>query len=145
MHSLYECIPNKSKTFVYHLYNVGPTSKTLGRRCINVIQMFCVYWVAYIVLCWFMSRLCWLDLKQIDSVHYVYMWVKFVVRQASETVVQPQPNSGSVVHRVCWVVNCWHVYLMIVLVCMRAICYMGRSFLVRLMNILVVFDYRAPV
>ena len=28
------------------LYNVGPTSKTLGRRCINVIQMFCVCWVA---------------------------------------------------------------------------------------------------
>ena len=22
-----------------HLYNVGPTSKTLGRRCTNVIQM----------------------------------------------------------------------------------------------------------
>ena len=27
------------------LYNVGPTSKTLGRRCINVIQMCCAYWV----------------------------------------------------------------------------------------------------
>ena len=27
-------------TFVYHLYNVGPTSKTLGRRCTNVIEMF---------------------------------------------------------------------------------------------------------
>ena len=26
------------------LYNVGPTSKTLGRRCINVIQMCCVHW-----------------------------------------------------------------------------------------------------
>ena len=25
-----------------NLYNVGPTSKTLGRRCINFIQMFCV-------------------------------------------------------------------------------------------------------
>ena len=30
---------------VKHLYNGGPTSRTLGRRCINVIQMFCVYWV----------------------------------------------------------------------------------------------------
>ena len=30
------------QTFVYHLYNFGPMSKTLGRRCINVIQMFCV-------------------------------------------------------------------------------------------------------
>ena len=30
------------KTFVYHLYNVGPALKTLGRRCTNVIQMFCV-------------------------------------------------------------------------------------------------------
>ena len=37
-------IPSKHKTFVWHLYNVGPTSKTLGRRCINVIQMFCVSW-----------------------------------------------------------------------------------------------------
>ena len=35
---------SKHKTFVKHLYNVGPTSKTLGRRCINVIQMFCVCW-----------------------------------------------------------------------------------------------------
>ena len=26
------------------LCNVGPTSKMLGRRCINVIQMFCVCW-----------------------------------------------------------------------------------------------------
>ena len=32
-------------TFVYNLYNIGPTSKTLGRRCTNVIQMFSVYWV----------------------------------------------------------------------------------------------------
>ena len=28
-----------------HLYNVGPKSKTLSRRCTNVIQMFCVCWV----------------------------------------------------------------------------------------------------
>ena len=27
---------------LYHIYNVGPTSKTLGRRYIIVIQMFCV-------------------------------------------------------------------------------------------------------
>ena len=26
------------------LYNVGPTSKTLSRRCINVLQMCCVCW-----------------------------------------------------------------------------------------------------
>ena len=26
------------------LYNVGPTSKTLGWQCINAIQMFCVCW-----------------------------------------------------------------------------------------------------
>ena len=29
--------PRKHKTFVYHLCNV--------QHCINVIQMFCVYWV----------------------------------------------------------------------------------------------------
>ena len=38
--------PRKHKTFVKHLYNVGPTSKTLGLHCINVIQMFRVCWVA---------------------------------------------------------------------------------------------------
>ena len=38
--------PSKHKTFVKHLYNVGPTSKMLGRRCTNVIQMFCVCWGA---------------------------------------------------------------------------------------------------
>ena len=38
-------VPRKHKTFVYHLYNDGRTSKTLGRRCTNGIQMFCVRWV----------------------------------------------------------------------------------------------------
>ena len=38
-------IPSKHKTFLWYLYNVGITSKTLGRRCTNVIQMFCVCWV----------------------------------------------------------------------------------------------------
>ena len=38
--------PSKHKAFVWLLKNVGPTSKTLGRRCINVIQMFCVCWDA---------------------------------------------------------------------------------------------------
>ena len=33
--------PSKCKTFEYHLYNIGPTSKMLGRRCIKAIQMFC--------------------------------------------------------------------------------------------------------
>ena len=38
-------LPGKHKTFLKHLYNAGPTSKTLGRRCTNVIKMFCVCWV----------------------------------------------------------------------------------------------------
>ena len=37
--------PSKNKTSVWHLYNVGPTSKTLGQHCTNVIQMLCVCWV----------------------------------------------------------------------------------------------------
>ena len=41
--------PSKQKTFVEHLYNVGPTSKTLGRHCTNVIQMFCVCCVELIL------------------------------------------------------------------------------------------------
>ena len=36
---------SKHKTFVYHLYNVGPTSSTLVQHCTNVIQMFRVCWV----------------------------------------------------------------------------------------------------
>ena len=38
------CDPSKHKTFVQHLYNVGPTSSTLVQHCAIVIQMFCVYW-----------------------------------------------------------------------------------------------------
>ena len=37
--------PANTKHLYNILYNVGPTSKTLGRRCTNVIQMFCVCWV----------------------------------------------------------------------------------------------------
>ena len=35
--------PSKNKTFVQHLYNVGPTSSTLVQHCINVIQIFCFF------------------------------------------------------------------------------------------------------
>ena len=35
-----------SPTNTKHLYNVGPTSKTLKRRCTNGTQMFCVCWEA---------------------------------------------------------------------------------------------------
>ena len=34
--------PSKHKTFVYHLYNAGPTYSTLVQHCIHVIQFFCV-------------------------------------------------------------------------------------------------------
>ena len=37
--------PSEHKTFVRHLYNVGPTWKTLGRRCTNGIQMLCFFTV----------------------------------------------------------------------------------------------------
>ena len=33
-------IASKHKVFIYHLYNVEQTSKTLGQRCTNVIEMF---------------------------------------------------------------------------------------------------------
>ena len=39
-------LSSKHKTFVSHLYNVGPKSQTLVQSCKNGIQMFCVYWVA---------------------------------------------------------------------------------------------------
>ena len=35
-------LPSEYKTFTWHLYNVWSTSKTLGRRCTNVMQMFCL-------------------------------------------------------------------------------------------------------
>ena len=37
-------ISSRIETFVYQLYKVGPTSKALGRRCINVLQIVSVYW-----------------------------------------------------------------------------------------------------
>ena len=36
-----------SKHMYNILYNVIPTSSTLGRRCMDVMQKFCVYWVGY--------------------------------------------------------------------------------------------------
>ena len=36
--------PSKQICIILYLYNVGPTSKTLGRRCTNIIQLFCVCW-----------------------------------------------------------------------------------------------------
>ena len=44
---IYIIYPSKHKTFLYHLYNVGPTSSTLVRHCINVIQKFCASWDFY--------------------------------------------------------------------------------------------------
>ena len=43
------------------LCNVGPASKTLGRRCINAIQMSCVCWAEGLSLkhCTFIQ--CWLN------------------------------------------------------------------------------------
>ena len=37
---IFSVVPIKHRTFVQYLYNVGPTSKTWGRYCRNVIQMF---------------------------------------------------------------------------------------------------------
>ena len=34
---LISCVASKLKTCVKHLYNVGPTSKTLDRRCANAL------------------------------------------------------------------------------------------------------------
>ena len=39
--------PSKHKTFVKHLYNADPTSMAMVKHRINVIQMFCVYWVGF--------------------------------------------------------------------------------------------------
>ena len=38
-------LTSKHKTFVYHLYNAGPTSLTLVQLCINVIQICRIYCV----------------------------------------------------------------------------------------------------
>ena len=43
--SLIRPIPSKLKPFVWHVYNVGATAKTLSRRCANVIQLLCVCWL----------------------------------------------------------------------------------------------------
>ena len=56
------------------LCNVGPTSKTLGRRCINVIQMSCVCWDSPNQQCWFTTLN--QRLTNIDSTFCV-CWVIF--------------------------------------------------------------------
>ena len=38
-------VPVNTKHFINHLYNVGPTSTTFVQYCINVIQMYGVYYV----------------------------------------------------------------------------------------------------
>ena len=45
----------KSTKNIQYLYNVGPTSKTLGRHCINIIQIF---YICLDVLCYYI-----LDMK----------------------------------------------------------------------------------
>ena len=44
------CLPSKHKTLVEHLYNVGLTSKTLGRRCPNFIHFFLCL-LGYVIFC----------------------------------------------------------------------------------------------
>ena len=44
-----DIITQQHKTFLQHLYNVGPTSSTLVQHCTNAIKMFCVYWIAFFV------------------------------------------------------------------------------------------------
>ena len=41
--------PSKRKRFVQNVYDVGPTSKMLGRRCTNAIQFFGVCWTGIIL------------------------------------------------------------------------------------------------
>ena len=41
--------PSKHTTFIEHLYNAGPTSKTLDQHCINVVQIFVFVWVLWSV------------------------------------------------------------------------------------------------
>ena len=38
-------LPSGHGALVWHLRNACPTSKTLGRRCINVVRVFCIHWV----------------------------------------------------------------------------------------------------
>ena len=43
-------LPSKYETFVCHLYNVGPTSKTLGRRSTNVLYFLgMLSWLYYVL------------------------------------------------------------------------------------------------
>ena len=39
-HQIIVGYPSKHKTFVWYLYNVGPTSSTLVRHCINLYKCF---------------------------------------------------------------------------------------------------------
>ena len=83
--------PSKHKTFVWHLYNVGPTSSTLVQHCTNVIQMFCVCWPAH--LCPGVQQT-----QDVEST-LVYRWS--TVYDAEPTLNQHWSNAC-----VCWVMYC---------------------------------------
>ena len=68
---------------VYNLHNAVPTSSTLGRRCINVIQKFCVCWGGVSdyndnVIYWTVSvkNICTLSLKNV-----LFYWKKTLLNQ----------------------------------------------------------------
>ena len=81
--------PVNAKQLYSILYNVGSTSKTLGRRCINVIQMFCV--------CWEPSK------------HKTFVWHLYNVGPTSETLGQRCINVMQIfcAHCECWRNDGW--------------------------------------
>ena len=74
-----------------HLYNVGSTSKTLGRRCTNVIQMFCVCWEGVKMM---LRR--WSSVQ--DIVPTSQQRHSNVCRPPSITVTSPKCNPASIFH-----------------------------------------------
>ena len=71
--------------------NVGPTSKTLGRRCTNVIQKFCVCWVE---LSYKLLLLQGLQTALIRDVHPMLGWCWISVTDGVPTLMQHWVNAS---------------------------------------------------
>ena len=71
--------PSKHKTFVSHLYNVGPTSETLGRRCTNVYKCF-VFAGHFSLTIEGMSAIFSLIMELWSGIKFIIFWICYRLR-----------------------------------------------------------------
>ena len=81
------------KTFVEHLYKVGPTSapSTLVQNCTNVIQMFCV--------CWGITTKLWKRhaIKK-STENMVILYVQDTILYVQDTILYVQDRNSAILY-----------------------------------------------